>query len=105
MQTIKQTETEAPRIQDMLDVKEMTMDELIQEAIDRAIKGNGEIIIAVHDALRRGGNINNPAFDKAQKTKVENEMRLHALRAELIVRGIDWIDCYCWPRQEGSYNA
>lgn len=94
MAIIKRSETKVKTIPEMLDVKEMTLDELRQEAVERAIKGNGEIIIAVHDALRKGGSVDNPEFDKAQKSKVENEMRLHALRAELITRGIDWIDAY-----------
>ena len=88
----------------MLDVKEMTTDALFKEATTRAIKNNGEIIIAVHDALRNGGLENNPEFEKAQKVKVENEMRLHALRAELIARGVDWIDCYNWP-VKGNVNV
>lgn len=101
----KQTEYEMKRVQDMVDVKEMPTDALLKEAISRSIKGNGEIIVAVHDALKKGGLENNPEFDEAQKAKTENEMRLHALRAELIARGIDWIDCYHWPKQEGGAHA
>lgn len=105
MQTNKQIQTEVKRIQDMHDVKEMTLDALIREATERAVKGNSEIIFAVHDALRKGGNRNNPEFDKAQRAKTENEMRLHALRAELIARGVDWIDAYNWPKQESGGHA
>ena len=105
MAIIKRSETKAKTIPEMLDVKEMPTDALLKEATSRSIKGNGEIIIAVLDALRKGGSIDNPEFDEAQKAKTENEMRLHALRAELIVRGIDWIDCYQWPKQEGGAHA
>ncbi len=105
MQTCKQTKSKIKRVQDMLDVKEMPTEALLTEAMDRAMKGNGEIIIAVHDALRKGGLENNPEFDKADKAKTENEMRLHALRAELIVRGIDWIDAYNWSRKEFGDHA
>lgn len=88
------------RIQDMEDVKEMTIDALFHEAFERAGKGNCELIVAVHEAYKKGGSKNNPEFEQAWRAKTENEMRLHALRAELIRRDVDWVDCFPCPAGE-----
>ena len=34
-----------------------------------------------------------------------SETKAKTIPEMLIVRGIDWIDCYHWPKQEGGAHA
>lgn len=87
--------------------EEMTMDEIIEEVSDHIIESK-TTFRAMTDALVGGESAkDDPEFKRITHLDSENNRRIHALRSELMTRGVDWIDVYSWPksREGGRPNA